>query len=87
MKSRALGKNISAAEVTHISINGIWIWVKGKEYFLPFDEYPWFRDAPINKIQNVEFLHGGHLCWRDLDIDLELESLDHPGKYPLVYKA
>jgi len=87
MKSHALGKNILAAEVTHISINGIWVYVDDKEYFLSFDEYPWFREAPIKKVQNVEFLNSCHLFWPDLDIDLELESLDHPEKYPLIYKT
>ncbi|WP_420886735.1 DUF2442 domain-containing protein [Candidatus Kuenenia stuttgartensis] len=27
-----------------------------------------------------------HLHWPDLDIDLEIDSLENPEKYPLVYK-
>ncbi len=86
MKSQKLGKNISEVEIENISINGIWLYVSGKEYFLPYEEYPWFKDAKVAEIYNLELLPGGHLHWPDLDIDLELESLKNPGKYPLVYK-
>jgi hypothetical protein len=33
--------------------------VKGKEYFLPYDEYPWFRDARFSEIQYVQLLNEG----------------------------
>jgi len=61
--------------------------VKDAEHFLPFDEYPWFRDAKIVDILNVELLNDHHLRWDTLDVDLELESLTNPGNYPLVYKS
>ena len=86
MKSSKLGKNISEVEIQNISVHGIWLYVKGKEYFLPHDEYPWFRDAKISEIYNVTLFHDVHLHWPDLDVDLELESLEHPEKYPLIYK-
>ena len=60
--------------------------VKGKEYFLPYDEYPWFRDAKVGDILNVQLLHSSHLCWPALDVDLDVESLSSPGEYPLVYR-
>ena len=28
-----------------------------------------------------------HLYWPDLDIDLAVESIDHPEQFPLVSKA
>ncbi|WKZ20216.1 MAG: hypothetical protein QY310_06530 [Candidatus Jettenia sp. CY-1] len=33
----------------------------------------------------VELFHNNHLRWEKLDIDLEIESLIDPDKYPLVY--
>ena len=45
MKSSHVGTGTSAVEVLNISQNGLWLYVKGKEYFLPYDEFPWFRDA------------------------------------------
>ena len=86
MKSKQLEKNILAIEVSHISAHGFWLLVCEREYFLPFDEYPWFRDASIRQIQSVQLLHGRHLCWPDLDVDLELESLEQPALYPLRYQ-
>lgn len=85
MKSQALGKNISDVEIQNISHNGIWLYVYDKEYFLPFKEYPWFKNATIADICNVSFINGYRLEWPSLDIDLELEALEHPEKYPLIY--
>lgn len=86
MKSSMLGKSTSSAEVENISRQGIWLFVKGREYFLPYDEYPWFEDAKLSEIHNVKLLHGAHLHWPDLDVDLELDSLSKKEQYPLLYK-
>ncbi|MFW0860307.1 MAG: DUF2442 domain-containing protein [Dehalococcoidia bacterium] len=43
-----------------------------------------FEDASIASILNVELPQPHHLYWPDLDVDLELESLDSPERYPLV---
>jgi len=80
------GTSISDIEVTNISIHGIWLYVKGKEYFLPYEDYPWFKDARLSGIQNVQLLHGHHLYWPKLDVDLSVDSLEHPEKYPFIYQ-
>jgi hypothetical protein len=36
---------------------------------------------------NVRLLNRVHLHWPDLDIDLEVQSLEHPDQYPLQYKT
>ena len=86
MKSFALGKNISIAEVQDVSKHGIWLILRDQEYFLPFADFPWFKNATIASIYNVETHHGPQLHWPDLDVDLELESLQNPNQYPLVYR-
>ena len=86
MTSRTLGKNISEAEVANISKHGFWLLVNEKEHFLSYDEYPWFKNAKVCDILNVELLHQSHLYWPKLDIDLELAALEEPGRYPLTYK-
>ena len=86
MKSKIAGESTLAVEVLNISKHGFWILVQGREYFLPFEDFPWFRDANIASILNVELLQTHHLYWPDLDIDLELESIESPEKYPLIYK-
>ena len=87
MKLKSLGKNTSNVEVTQISPNGIWILVKDTEYFLSYEDFPWFEKGTVAQIHKVQLLHGFHLRWPELDIDLHLESLTDVEKYPLVYVA
>jgi hypothetical protein len=87
MKSETLGTNISQVEVTNISRHGFWVLVGEEELFLPFNEFPWFKDASLPAVLTVEIHHAGHLYWPDLDVDLTLESIRHPEKYPLKFKS
>lgn len=87
MKSETLGKNTSAVEITHISSHGVWLLLQKRELFMPFSEFPWFKDAPVGSILNVEMSHAGHLYWPDLDIDLAVESIEHPDRFPLVSES
>lgn len=80
------GTSTLNCEVTDINKNGIWIFVEGKEYFIPFKEFPMFRAVTVEKIFNITYLPPDHLHWKELDIDLELDSIEHPEKYPLVFK-
>jgi hypothetical protein len=73
----------STVEVTHISSHGIWLLANERELFLPYDDFPWFKDAAVREILNVEQLSTGHFFWPDLDIDLSENSIEHPEKYPL----
>jgi len=79
------GKGISVS-VENITPLGIWLYAKGKEYFLSYENYPYFKDKIVSSIQNVKLLHGFHLFWPALDVDLEIDSLDNPEKYPLISK-
>ncbi len=86
MKSLKHGKNISDAEIQNVSEFGIWMLVDGQEYFLNYKEFPWFQKASVKEIYNFEYLHSRHLHWPDLDIDLAVESLKSPEKFPLKAK-
>jgi hypothetical protein len=83
MKSSVHGKGTSEAQVTNIDAMGIWLLVRDKEYFLPYEEFPWFRKARIGDILCVTLEHEGHLRWPALDVDLSIESLEHPESFPL----
>ncbi len=85
MKSEIAGENISQIEVLNISKHGFWLLIHEREYYLPFEEFPWFREAKISSILHVELPHPHHLYWPDLDVDLDLESIESPDKYPLLY--
>jgi hypothetical protein len=85
MKSNAVGKSTSNIEVTNISVNGIWLLVKEHEFFLSYEDFPWFKQATVAQILNVQLFHSVHVRWPDLDVDLEMESLERLENYPLVY--
>ena len=87
MKSKPLGKNTSGVEVTNISQHGFWILLEERELFVPFSKFPWFRNATIDWILKVEMPHPRHLYWPELDIDLAVESIEHPERFPLISKA
>jgi hypothetical protein len=78
------GRHILETEITNISGNGIWILIGEKELFMPFETFPWFRDASVINITNVETYSNGHLYWPDLDIDLTVEIIEHPERFPLI---
>ena len=52
--------------------------------FLAFEAFPWFRQATLQQIFAVELFHRDHLYWPELDVDLDLERIHHPDKFPLV---
>jgi hypothetical protein len=86
MKSEIIGKNILEVEVTNISVHGFWLMIKDEELFLPFDDFPWFREAKINEITDVILLREQHLYWEKLDIDLTINMIKNPKNYPLISK-
>ena len=57
------GPATSEAEVTNISAHGFWLLLDGRELFLPFDEFPWFKRAPVEAILRLERPAAGHLYW------------------------
>jgi hypothetical protein len=73
-------------EVTNISAHGFWLLLGEKEIFLPFNDFPWFKDARISEISDVSLLNEEHLYWEKLDIDLTLNMIQNPQKYPLIAK-
>ena len=80
------GTGTSHSEVTNISNVGFWLLVDDQEYFVPFDDYPGFRQANIPQIFRVEQLSPEQFHWPDLDIDIELNALRHPEQFPLLWK-
>ena len=74
-------------EVTNISSHGFWILSDGKEYFLSYEDFPWFKNKTINDITYVERFGEEHLYWERLDIDLSLEMIEHPERFPLQAKS
>ena len=72
-------------EVTNISPHGIWILSNNYEYFISFKEFPFFEHASIKAIANIETDREGNFHWPDLDVDIELASIDNQENYPLIF--
>jgi hypothetical protein len=81
------GASTSQVEVTNISQHGFWLLLDDDELFLPFKDFPWFKSAPVEAILRLERPRPGHLYWPDLDVDLSVESIEHPERYPLKSRA
>ncbi len=87
MTSAALGTNTSPVEVTNVSPHGFWLMLRDEEMFAPFEQFPWFKNAPVGKLFHVELPSDHHLYWPELDVDLAVESLTHPERFPLISGA
>jgi hypothetical protein len=86
MRSTKPGTAISSAEVVHASAHGFWLHLRphAREVFLAFRTFPWFADATIRELSTIEVERGRLLRWPALDVDLDLERIEHPERYPLV---
>ena len=83
-----LGNNINStlADVLMINDRGIMISVQGQDYFLSYNRVPWMKDATISEVLDVRMSGNNAIEWPRLDIDLEVDSLRHPERYPLLIK-
>ena len=45
------------------------------------------QDVTLNWELNVEQPSPDHFYWPDLDVDLGLETIEHPEKFPLKSKG
>ena len=81
------GSGTSVAEVTHVSRHGFWLLLDTRELLVPFVDFPRFREATIAQISAVEWPSHDHLYWPMLDVDLSIESIAFPERFPLRSRA
>jgi hypothetical protein len=81
------GTSTFPVEVTNVSRHGLWLLMGDEELLLPFEHFPWFRDASIEKVSVVERHTTDHLYWPLLDIDVSVESIRDPAAFPLVSRS
>jgi hypothetical protein len=80
------GTNTLISEVTTITAHGLWLWVDDREYFVPFEEYPTLKQATVDQLLAVKRLSPAQFFWESLDVDIELDALEHPEHFPLQFK-
>jgi len=61
MSSARPGTHTSAVQVTNVSRHGFWLWLGDRELFVPFAEFPRFKEAPIGHLLDVTLSRGDHL--------------------------
>lgn len=78
--------NSTLVSVLMINAQGIMICVNGQDFFLSYNRIPWMRDASIKDVLNVQMCGNEAIEWPTLNVDLEIDSLRHPERYPLLIK-
>ncbi len=81
------GNITSAAEVTNVSKHGFWLLLGDEELAIPFADFPWFKEATIEQLSDVQRPTENHLYWPQLDLDLSVESVREPQAFPLVSRS
>ena len=81
------GTASSEAKIARPTDRGFWLLLGEDELFVSFAEFPWFKQATRERLTTVERPASDHLCWPLLDVDLSMESIRQPERFPLVANA
>ena len=71
----------------NVSRHGFWLLLDAEDLLVRFSDFPWFRQATIDALTQVERPSPDHLYWPQLDVDLSVRSLRSPADFPLVSRA
>ncbi|MDP6631283.1 MAG: DUF2442 domain-containing protein [Kiritimatiellia bacterium] len=77
----------STISVENITPFGIWVNDGNREHVIPFSEFPCLKKASVADLMAPVLHHGFHLSWENLDIDIDLNSLDHLEDFPLYFES
>lgn len=81
------GTASSEAKIARLTGRGFWLLLGEEELFASFVDFPWFKQATREQLTTVERPAPDHLHWPLLDVDLSVESIRHPDRFPLVANA
>jgi len=81
------GASDPAIEVIDISKQGLRLSTPHGAHFLSCEDFRWFRGASAAHILNVAEATPGHYQWPDLDVDLSLQIIRNPSRFPLTAKT
>lgn len=83
MRSLRNGRNTPPIGIGAITSRGFSLVLAERELFLSFAQFPWFREFTLRELTNVRCPAPHHLRWPEFDIDLDVDSIDNPKRYPL----
>lgn len=76
----------TSVSVLMINAQGIMLSVQGNDFFISYNRMPWLKEARVSDVLNVRMSGRSAIEWEALGVDLEIESLKHPERYPLIMK-
>ena len=81
--AKMLGMPISADTTCFLGSfqDGITVVVNGREYFLRYTDFPWFEYCNARELGDMTSDRWG-VYWNSLDIDLSIESIENPERFP-----
>jgi hypothetical protein len=56
--------------------------IDDNEFFLSYDDFPWFKNQTINDISQFEIFGEESLHFNKLDVDLNLAMIKNPQNFP-----
>ena len=86
MRSLRNGRNTYPISVGAITPRGFSLMLGERELFLSFAQFPWFQEFTLRELTRVRRPSPQHLRWPEFDIDLDIDSVEHPKRYPLREK-
>lgn len=83
MRSLRNGRTTHPVSVGAMSPRGFWLVLGERKLFLSFAQFPWFREFTLRELTGVRRPSPQHLRWPEFDIDLDVDAIEHPERYPL----
>ncbi|MYM89659.1 DUF2442 domain-containing protein [Rugamonas sp. FT82W] len=70
--------------ILDISPHGFWVDLGNEKLYAAYVDFPWFANATLAQLEDVQRPSADHLYWPALDVDLSVDSLRDPAAFPLI---
>ena len=84
MRSAKPGGSGSGVELAEVGLYDFSVRVDGRRLRMTYYAFPWFVHATLEQMAAIERPAADRLRWPALDVDLCIDSIEHPKRYPLV---
>ncbi len=84
MSLKTNGTKQERVKVTGVGNKGVSLDIHGKEYHMSYKDFPWLGSLTAQELGNIYIRYEDEIYFPDLDIELGLEILENPKKYPLL---
>ncbi len=82
MRLKPFGEKGKRVKVLGVGANGVTLEIEGKPYKMPYKEFPWLRHLTASELTGFYARHGREIVQYELGIELSLDSIENPEKYP-----